>query len=94
MFFVKLLNCHLHNDAKHDFHCIAPREPSPFPDENDCNLFIPSKSYIVDMPPEPKKGDNMTYIKVGVDVLSILDISEVGSYIALQLTLRYTYSNH
>ncbi len=42
------------------------------------------------MPPEPVCG-NMTLVHLDVDILAILDISEVDSYISMQLSIQLTW---
>ena len=43
-----------------------------------------------EVPPEPVEG-NLTRVQVDVDVLAILAISEVDSYITMQMSLRLTW---
>ncbi len=42
------------------------------------------------MPPEPV-GRNTTLVHIGVDILAILEISEVDSYISMQLSIALSW---
>ncbi len=42
------------------------------------------------MPPEPVKG-NITQVHLALEILAILEISEVGSYISMQLGIDLTW---
>lgn len=61
-----------------------------FSDEVDCNVYEKDTSYMKEVPPEPVEG-NLTRVQVDVDVLAILAISEVDSYITMQMSLRLTW---
>ena len=43
------------------------------------------------MPPEPLEGNNYTLVYADVDILAILDIAEVDSYISMQLNIKLTW---
>ncbi len=74
--------------------------PHSFLDEVSCALFEPDASYIKTSAPK-EKGVNKTKavnsqrvkvsVQVDVNVLSILEISEVDGYISLQLVLSLTW---
>ena len=61
-------------------------------DEAGCSVYEKEDSYIRQMPPEPvgRHGDS-TWVRMGVDVLAILDIEEVDGFIQLQLNIRLTW---
>ena len=42
------------------------------------------------MPPEPV-GANATQVHLGADILAILEISEVDSYISMQISIQLTW---
>ncbi len=63
-------------------------------DEVDCNIYEIDDSYIRESPPKGAEGEgSLAKVEIGVDVLSILEISEVDGYIALQLNLKITWYN-
>ena len=50
-------------------------------DEFDCRTVSVDKSYIKDMPAPPQYWDELTKITVSIDLISIMEISEVNSSI-------------
>ncbi len=54
-------------------------------------MYEKEPSYIKVMPPEPTHGNNFTLVHVDVDILAILEISEVDSFIAMQLSVQLTW---
>ena len=50
-------------------------------------FFVP-RSYIKTMPPEPVGGFNETFVHVSADILAILDIAEVDSFISMQIDVH------
>lgn len=56
-------------------------------DEFDCEMITIDRSYIQDIPAPPQFDQERTQINVSVDILSILEISEVDSKITLQFQL-------
>ncbi len=40
------------------------------------------------MPPEPVGGFNETFVHVSADILAILDIAEVDSFISMQIDVH------
>ncbi len=60
-------------------------------DEVGCVVYEKDESYIRQMPPEPKGGDSRTEVRVGVDVLAVLEIEEVDGVIQLQIGIRLTW---
>ncbi len=48
-------------------------------------------SYMATVPPEPLGDQDKVEVTVDVDVLSVLDISEVDGFVTLQLTVRLTW---
>ena len=57
-------------------------------DEVGCSIYYKDDSYIASMPPEPPKGQNTTLVHLGMDILAILEISEVSSYISMQMSIN------
>ncbi|TRY70496.1 hypothetical protein TCAL_02367 [Tigriopus californicus] len=57
-------------------------------DEFDCEMIIIDKSYIKDIPAPPQGDLTLTPINASVEILSILSIDEVDSYITLQFQLN------
>ncbi len=47
-------------------------------------------SYIKAMPPEPVDS-NITLVHLDVDILAILEISEVDSFISMQLSVKLSW---
>ncbi len=67
---------------------------SSLPDELDCSIFTLDKSYLKEVPPETDNGeDGLTPVYLDVEVLSILEISEVDTFISLQLNLLMTWTD-
>ncbi len=62
-------------------------------DEVDCSLYEIDDSYIQESPPKGVTNGTLAKVGVGVDVLSILEISEVDGYIAIQIRLNLTWYN-
>ncbi len=60
-------------------------------DEVSCKVYEKDPSYIKTMPPEPLPGADMTLVHLGLDILAILEIAEVASYISMQIQLRLTW---
>ena len=60
-------------------------------DEFDCAMVSVDKSYIKDMPAPPQHGDKLTKITVSIDLMSILEISEVDSSIEFQFQIYLTW---
>ena len=60
-------------------------------DEESCEIFVTDSAYLKEVPPEPLEGDDMTIVKIAVDILSILEISEVNSYVMLQLNIKLSW---
>ncbi len=56
-----------------------------------CTVYEKDDSYIKQMPPEPLHGDELTKVHMGVDILAILEIAEVDSFIQLQLSISLTW---
>ena len=47
------------------------------------------------MPPEPLDGDNITHVHLALDILAILEIAEVDSFISMQIQIQLTwYDNY
>ncbi len=74
----------------------------PTPDEVSCALFEVDASYIKESAPpqgsnEPGRNDSShhqrdkTPVTVDIDLLSILEISEVDGHVSLQFDLRFTW---
>ncbi len=61
-----------------------------FSDETGCVVFEKDASYIKSMPPEPVDS-SATYIQLGVDILAVLEISEVDSYMSMQISIQLTW---
>lgn len=57
-------------------------------DEFDCEMIIIDKSYIKDIPAPPQGDLTLTPINASVEILSILSIDEVDSYITIQFQLN------
>ena len=60
-------------------------------DEVGCDVYEKDMSYIRAMPPEPLGGENMTHVLLGLDILAILEIAEVDSYISMQIQVQLTW---
>ncbi len=43
------------------------------------------------MPPEPPEDQNITLVHLGADILAILEIAEVDSYISMQVSIQLTW---
>ncbi len=59
-------------------------------DEIDCNILSTDRSYIKEVPP-PAADGGLVEVKVAVDVLSVLDITEVDNTITLQIEMKLTW---
>ncbi len=59
-------------------------------DEIGCTVYEKDVSYVKSMPPEPLSG-NSTEVQLDLEVLAILDISEVDSYISIQQNVHLTW---
>ncbi len=53
-------------------------------------MYEKDESYLKAMPPEPV-GSNTTLVHLGIDILAILEISEVDSYISMQISIQLTW---
>ena len=60
-------------------------------DEINCEMIEIDKSYIKDIPAPPVHEDVFNYVNVSVDMLGILDINEVDSFIAIQFQLYLSW---
>ena len=60
-------------------------------DEFDCRTVSVDKSYIKDMPAPPQYWDELTKITVSIDLISIMEISEVNSSIEFQFQIYLTW---
>ena len=58
-----------------------------------CEIFKTDSTYLKEMPPEPKGEVGKTDVFLKVDVLSIVDISEVDNFISLQLRLKLSWTD-
>ncbi len=70
---------------------IRVTKPIGSADEVDCSLFEIDDSYIKESPPKGVTNGTLVEVGVGVDVLSILEISEVDGFIAIQIRLNLTW---
>ena len=61
-------------------------------DEVDCNMILTDDSYLKDMPPQGKSDKLKVFI--AVNVLAILEISEVENFILLQLELKLSWNDN
>ncbi len=61
------------------------------PDEVDCSIYEIDDSYIRESPPKGVINGTLADVEIGVDLLSILEISEVDGFIALQIRLNLTW---
>ncbi len=59
-------------------------------DEVNCTVYKKPPSYIKTMAPAPVDG-NATVVCLDVSILAILEISEVGSYIFMQLSVQLSW---
>ncbi len=68
-------------------------EQNIFIDEVGCDVYSKDASYIKTMPPEPIEGQNVTTVFLSMDILAILEISEVDSFISMQISIDLTWSD-
>ena len=61
-----------------------------FSDEIDCKIFTTDKSYLKEVPP-PAADGGLVEVKVDINVLSVLDITEVDNTITLQIDMKLTW---
>ncbi len=65
---------------------------SAFPDEIGCKILTTDKSYLKEVPPPSASGvDALVNVTVSLDILQILDITEVENTITLQIEVRLTW---
>ncbi len=62
-----------------------------FLDEIGCEILTTDRSYLKDVPP-PSDGE-LTNVMVSLDLLEILEISEVGNIITMQIDLRLSWTD-
>lgn len=60
-------------------------------DEMGCDVYRKDSIYIKTMPPEPLNEDNMTYVDLSLNILAILEIAEVDSYISMQIEISLSW---
>ncbi len=60
-------------------------------DEVGCSIYEIDDSYIQESPPKGVEEGTLVKVEISVDLLSILEISEVDGYIALQLRLMISW---
>ncbi len=48
-------------------------------------------SYIKNMPPDTKAVDSITTVQLELDILTILEIAEVNSYLSMQFEIHLTW---
>lgn len=72
------------------YRCNGKNECPDRTDEESCQIFKPDSTYLKDVPPEPSEGE-LAEVLITIDVLSILEISEVNSYIQLQLNIKLSW---
>ncbi|CAM6054348.1 unnamed protein product [Sphagnum tenellum] len=77
-----------------DLRCDGKVDCTDKTDEIGCELLLMDASYIKDLPASPDQQSGATELAavlVSMDILSILDISEVQNFISLQLQLWLTW---
>ncbi len=63
----------------------------PISDEVDCSIYEIDDSYIQESPPKGVVEGTLAKVEISVDLLSVLEISEVDGFIALQLRLMISW---
>ncbi len=62
-----------------------------FSDEVGCTVYEKDKSYIKNMPPDTKTTKYATIVELELDILAILEIAEVASYLSMQFEIHLTW---
>ena len=57
----------------------------------DCRIYEIDDSYIRESPPKGVRKGTLAKVEISVDILSIMEISEVDGFIALQLRLMISW---
>ncbi len=56
-----------------------------------CEIYVKEDTYIKTMPPEPMNENNVTFVELSQNILAILEIAEVDSYISMQFEISLTW---
>ncbi len=62
-----------------------------FSDEVDCFVYEKDFSYLKNMPPEALNNDSALIVDLELDILTILDIAEVKSYMSMQVEIHLSW---
>ncbi len=54
-------------------------------------MYEKDASYLSFMPPEPVSNETHTKVHVQLDILAVLEIAEVDSYISMQVEMQLTW---